>query len=264
MTAAFGSLFNDINIERTDSSNTVTHLLKVPIIFSSKDKLLSRTDSDPEAEFERETALSLPMLAFDYVGDEYDAERELQRINFRSKEISSDVNKFYKMYQEVPYNFEYNLHIISKTIEDNMKIYEQIIPFFAPSWTIEIYFIPSMGIKADVPIVRNSVSYEDNVVGPFEGSDSRAIVRTLNFTMKGRHFCPIVKKPIIKFANNNLYVGNTTTSNSDPDGRFTVSPGQDANGAATTNAAISVAANTIFVDDNWDYIVTSSGIIINE
>ena len=63
-----------------------------------------------------------------------------------------------------------------------VQIVEQILPFFQPDYTLTINDMADMGIKRDVPIILNDVSYEDSYQGDFESR--RAIVYTLGFTTK--------------------------------------------------------------------------------
>ena len=58
-----GTLFNDIHITRTDKNGNQTQLIKVPITYGPKDKMLARTIQDPNID--RQTAtLPLPMISF--------------------------------------------------------------------------------------------------------------------------------------------------------------------------------------------------------
>ena len=47
-------------------------------------------------------------------------------------------------------------------------------------------------------------------------------------------------------------------------GRITVKPGLDANGNPTSDANVSINYSQIEVDDDFGYIITSEGIILNE
>jgi hypothetical protein len=51
---------------------------------------------------------------------------------------------------------------MAKNSDDALQIVEQILPYFQPDYTITINDMADMGIKRDVPIVLNSVSYLDN------------------------------------------------------------------------------------------------------
>ena len=53
-----------------------------------------------------------------------------------------------------------------------------------------------MGIKRDIPIVLNSVSYEDSYRGDY--GDRRAIIYTLDFTTKFYLYAPVTSSKVIK------------------------------------------------------------------
>ena len=53
-----------------------------------------------------------------------------------------------------------------------------------------------MGIKRDVPIVLNSIGYEDDYQGNFE--TRRAIIYTLSFTAKFYLYGPVTSQSVIK------------------------------------------------------------------
>ena len=66
---------------------------------------------------------------------------------------------------------------MAKNSDDALQIVEQILPFFQPDYTLTINDMADMGIKRDVPIILNDVSYEDSYQGDFESR--RAIIYTL-------------------------------------------------------------------------------------
>ena len=47
MVVAFGSLFNTIEVRRTDSAGAVTEVVKIPLSYGPKDKMLTRISADP-------------------------------------------------------------------------------------------------------------------------------------------------------------------------------------------------------------------------
>ena len=65
----FGTLFNDIHIQRTDESlNTIQEFL-VPISYGPKDKTIARLDQDPNLD--RPFAVLLPRMSFEIIDMEY-------------------------------------------------------------------------------------------------------------------------------------------------------------------------------------------------
>lgn len=268
MVIYFGGIFNDLRITRTNAAGDVVAAIKIPLSYAPKDKMLARVDADPEIT--RQTAIFLPRMSFEMTGLAYDGTRKLNTVSRQVVKDASNANKLKSQYNPVPYNFEFNLYVYVKNAEDGTKIIEQIVPFFTPDWTATVNLIPEMNIAMDIPIILNSISMEDTYEGEFQ--ERRAIIWTLNFTVKGYIYGPITSKPIIKISNTQFFVpsggsqANITASVGETDviGRITVKPGLDANGNPTTNANVSINYSQIEVDDDFGYIITSEGIILNE
>jgi hypothetical protein len=66
-----------------------------------------------------------------------------------------------------------------------------------------------MGIKRDVPITLNSVTYEDTYDGSY--TNRRAVNYTLGFTAKTYLYGPIYSSKVIKEAISDVYTDTTTT-----------------------------------------------------
>ena len=76
---AFGTIFNNIEIHRTNSSGDVVQKIKVPLSYSPKEKFLVRLDQQADLN-NREMAVTLPRMGFEISGISYDPSRKLQRI----------------------------------------------------------------------------------------------------------------------------------------------------------------------------------------
>ena len=72
---AFGTIFNNINIVRTNSSGAVTQSMKVPLAYGPKQKFLTRLREDPNLD--KKVSLTLPRIGFEISGISYDANRKL-------------------------------------------------------------------------------------------------------------------------------------------------------------------------------------------
>lgn len=270
MVIYFGNIFNDIHITRTNASGDIIDLMKIPLTYAPKDKMLLRVDVDPEIQ--RQSAITLPRMSFEMTSLKYDGDRKLNTLGKFVVKDSNDANKLKRQFNPVPYNFDFNLYVYVKNTEDGTKIIEQILPFFTPDWTATVNLIPEMGISMDLPIIMNSITMEDKYDGAF--LERSALIWTLNFTIKGYLYGPIVSKPIVKISKQQFYVpisagasANITASevgNTDIIGRITVTPGLLANGSPTTNSAASVNTSLIEVDDDFGFCVDNTGILLNE
>ena len=179
---SFGTLFNNINLVRKNNAGTVIQTMKVPLAYGPKQKWLSRLDAD--ASLDTKVAITLPRLGFEIQNLAYDPTRKLNRVQkFKKvKSSSDDSNKLDSQFMPVPYNLDIELYAMAKNSDDALQIVEQVLPFFQPDYTLTINDMADMGIKRDIPIVLNSVSYEDSYRGDY--AERRAIIYTLAFTSK--------------------------------------------------------------------------------
>ena len=194
MVVSFGTIFNNIQIVKKNSSGQITQSMKVPLAYGPKQKFLTRIRED--ASLNKSTAITLPRLAFEISSISYDPARKLNRITKLKKVSSSSKSKLESQFMPVPYNMDFQLFVMSKSGDDALQIIEQILPFFQPEYTITINDNTDMNQKRDVPIVLSGIDYEDNYEGDF--ISRRAIIYTLSFTTKFYLYGPVTKQSVIK------------------------------------------------------------------
>jgi len=210
MTIGFGQIFNNIQIKRRDSSGNITQSIKVPLAYAPKEKFLARLDAQPNLQ-EREFAITLPRMSFEITGIQYDNSRKLTRVQkFKHVKAGKEGKVLNYNYVPVPYNISYNLYSFTASAEAGLQIIEQILPFFQPDYTVTVNAIPELNIKRDIPIVLNSVNYEDTYSGDF--SQRRAVIYTLGFTAKTYLFGPASTQKVIKEVQSDLYTDTDTTN----------------------------------------------------
>ena len=124
-------------------------------------------------------------------------------------------------YTPVPYNVSYNLYSFTASAEAGLQIVEQILPFFQPDFTVTINAIPELNIKRDIPIILNSVNYEDTYDGNFDRR--RAVIYTLGFTAKTYLFGPASTQKVIKNVQSDAYT-DTDQSNKAREVRIVITP----------------------------------------
>lgn len=254
-----GSLFSEIRITKTDTDHNITELIKVPITYAPKDKMLARVIQDPSIS--RPTAtMTLPIISFEMGQITYDGPRKLNTI--AKIAFKNDANNFKYQYNPVAWNINFKVYVYAKNTEDGTKILEQILPYFTPDWTTKVKLIPETEQIYNIPVVLNSVEYEDTYTSDFE--DRRAIIWTLDLTVKGYFFGPIKTSPIIKFANTNFWVQGHSEADliatSTIGATISVSPGMDANNNPTSNAAASIPVGQIEYGDDFGFVITKTDI----
>ena len=192
---AFGTIFNNINIVRTNSSGAVTQSMKVPLAYGPKQKFLTRLREDPNLN--KKVALTLPRIGFEISGIAYDPSRKLNSIQKFKKTNNSDSGKtMSSQFMPVPYNMDFELVVMAKQSDDALQIVEQILPFFQPDYTITLNDNTSMGTTRDVPIILTGVTYSDEYEGSFE--DRRVLTYTMSFTAKFYLYGPVTDQKVIK------------------------------------------------------------------
>ena len=196
MTIGFGQIFNNIQIKRKNDTGKVIQTIRVPLAYGPKEKFLVRLDQQSSLN-NREFAITLPRMGFEISSIAYDPTRKLTRIQkFKQVKSNKDGKILDFNYTPVPYNISYNLYSFTASAEAGLQIIEQILPFFQPDFTVTINAIPDLNIKRDIPIILNSVNYEDTYSGDFQ--TRRAVIYTLNFTAKTYLFGPMNNQGVIK------------------------------------------------------------------
>lgn len=259
----FGTLFNEIHVIRTDKNDNVTQFIKVPITYAPKEKMLARVGEDPNIDRPSAT-VTLPMMSFEMTDIRYDSDRKLNTVG-RSVVQSPNRFKLKYQYNPVPYNFGFRLYVYVKNAEDGTKIVEQILPYFTPDFTVTVNLIPEMEATVDIPVVMNSIDQEDTYEGNFQ--ERRAIIWTLDFTIKGYIYGPVKSGAVIKYANTVFYTPAV------PDGQLQdavgmtgpvsyvqTRPGLTFDGKPTSNAAQSITAVLIQATDDFGFIIEKTDV----
>ena len=260
MVAVFGSIFSDISIKRVDASGNETELIKVPLMYSAKDKMITIIHTDPTLD--RPYSTALPRMSFEIVDIVPDRNRALPTLERRIKEITpKDPNNLKFQWVPIPYDIKFALYVYAKNQEDAPKIVEQILPFFRPDWTPQITLVPEMGETRDVPFILDNITISDDDYG--DPAARRILVYQLNFTCKTYFYGPVVKKPIIKFVDIKFDLGMPPTANVDieADEHTTIQPGLTANGTPTSNVSQSVSYLLINISDDYGYAFTDTEIV---
>ena len=148
----FGTLFNDIHIERRNSNNNVIQTIKCPLTYAPREKVTARLEQNPSIT--EQQSILLPRLSFEWTNMMYDPSRKLNTMN-KWRNDPGDAATGGKMkyqFQPVPYDLMFDFNIYTRYAEDATQILEQITPFFTPEFTATINLNTDMGIKVDTPI----------------------------------------------------------------------------------------------------------------
>ena len=250
--ALFGTLFNDIIINREDESGDIIQSLKVPIMYAPRDKMLARIREHPDLT--RPMSTVLPRMSFAITDISYDNTRKLTTTGRIYKRASAN-NTPATVYNPVAYTIGFDLNIFSHTIEDGTKIVETILPFFTPDWTVTAQLLPDAEVTMDIPVLLKNVAHDDAYEGDY--SERRTIVWTLSFDMSVYFYGPVRHPKIIKVANTNFFASSTADFDiAEHDLTVNIRPGLTAGGEPTSNSSLTVPIDQISANDNYGYIIT--------
>lgn len=250
----FGSLFNDIYVDRVDGSNVTQKTIKIPLQYGPKERYLARFQQNPDLL--REVSMVFPRMSFEMTNVYYDASRKLNSVG-RNTAVGSYADQLGQVYNPVPYNFDFELSIISRNTEDAVRIVEQILPYFTPQWSETLNLVPDANISMDIPIILNTTKCIDTYENTFEYKEW--VIWTMTFTLKGYLYGPVRRSAVIKDAMVNL----KNTPSGDVDDyidqvantvHIDVQPGLTANGEPTSNAQNSIPNSEIKADDDYGFI----------
>lgn len=235
----FGTLFNDIYIQRDGDTTEKDQFFKVPIAFAPREKFLAMMMQKPA---EKKRAMILPRMSFEITGMQFDPQRKMNRNN-RYHEKG-------RMFHElVPWNINFQLNIMAKSYKDAMAIVEQILVYFQPDWTVDMKIDPDMERTQHIPIVLAGVSHTDSYENDFR--ERRVLIWTLDFVMKAYLIGPISTAKVIKHIEINMRPDKSNYRTS-----IEIQPGMTADGEPTTDINESIPWQDIEEEDNWDYIIT--------
>tara|TARA_R110001592_G_scaffold34330_1_gene117911 strand:- start:1239 stop:2051 length:813 start_codon:yes stop_codon:yes gene_type:complete len=246
---AFGTIFNNVNIKRLDSSGNPLQNIKVPLSYSPKEKFLARLDAQADLNGDDSSvAITLPRMSFEVTGYSYDGGRKLNKNQKVTKvTTNADTTKMNSQYMPVPYDVSFALSVYVANSDDGLQIIEQILPYFQPDYTVTMIESGTMDTKRDIPIILNNVDFEDSYTGSL--TSSRRIIYTLTFTAKIYLFGPISTSAVIKTVSADLYANSQ--SNSPPRvERVTVTPNPT---SADKDDTYTYTTTLEFFDDDLDY-----------
>lgn len=219
---AFGTIFNNISIQRKNESGEIVQTVRVPLSYVPKQKAIQRISEVGDLDAGRaKYEITLPRMGFEITSLTYDPSRKLLPTQ-TVKSIDSE-NGIRNAYVSTPYNMGVNMSIFAKNQDDGLQILEQILPYFSPDFNVTVNEIPEIGVKRDIQFVLDSVNYNDEYTGTYD--DRVVITWDLNFTVKINFFGYVQNTSVIKKTIESIYaVSNQDISGSLKGVRITTVP----------------------------------------
>lgn len=269
------TLFDNVNVPRYKSDGvTLDELVKVPVLVGPRDKTLARLFADPNIT--RMQAFTMPRISFELTNMRYAPERKQTTIETFTVQDPNNVNNYFRQYIPAPYDLHFSAYVYTKTAEDGAKIIEQIIPFFQPEYFVRAELVTDTDVEQNIAINLDNVSGPQDNYATSDAIDRRAVIWTLDFTLKGFFYGPIHDVGLIKFITVRLLapsgdetgavvngewtsLAGANSINSGFFDQFSLQPGLLANGSPTTNAALSIPYTQIHLGDDWGYAFITHG-----
>ena len=198
LVVGFGNLFNEITLVRYNPDLSEAERFLVPIAYATKERYVMRLEDD--LNLDKKIQVALPRLSFEMTGLSYDSSR---KHNTNIKNFAQTASGVIGQYNPVPYNFDFSLYLYVRNIEDATQVIEHIVPYFTPDYTMKLNLIPEMGIVKEIPVILNNTSHEIIYEGDRE-QETRMIIWTLNFTVKGFIFGKTSTSNVIKTSITNI------------------------------------------------------------
>jgi len=254
---SFGTLFNDIHIRHQDGSGKDVSDMKVPLAYGPSQKFLARITQ--QADLNKAIQITMPRMSFEMTNISYDSTRKSSLV--QTFKTCDDGSKVKKVFMPVPYNIGFELNIMSKLNDDSLQILEQILPYFQPHFNLTVDLVDSIGEKRDIPIILESVGFQDDYEGNFD--TRRSLIYTLQFTAKTYLFGPVADSSdgLIRKVQVDMYT-STDRKTAKREMRYTVTPTSkiDRNDDGVINEAdhkLLQPGDNFGFDEEWEFFADS-------
>lgn len=234
----FLDIFRNVQIERLDSSGTVTGYKKIPLIFGTKEKIWFWLHQKKNEEM-------LPSISVILSSLDYAPERQVNKIRSIVKSVSISDGELQRFLNPVPYNFTFTMSIWSLHMVDVDQILEQILPFFTPTIFIRVN-IPELDASLDLKVVF--LSCIPDVTNEFTDEEIRVVKWNLDFVVQGYLFQPVKTTAIIKKVIQKIYMDKQSWGHRFTESAFTSGAGPD---DYETLALYTKAVYPYFDEDDW-------------
>lgn len=199
LVVGFGNLFNDIKLVRYNPDLSEAERFLIPIAYATKERYVMRLEDD--LNLDKKVQVALPRFSYEMTGMNYDSTRKQ---NTNIKNFAQTSSGVLGQYNPVPYDFDFSLYLYVRNIEDATQVLEYVLPYFTPDYTIKLNLIPEMGIVKEVPIIFKDAAHEIIYEGDRD-QETRMVIWTLRFTVKGFIFGASSTAKVIKTAITNIY-----------------------------------------------------------
>lgn len=193
-TVAILDAFNNIKIPVFNKKGKITKEIKVPIQFGNKDKAYRLDNLNTNLKAGNNYTLPRMALSFNSMNKATNRDTsKYSKINLKSKEDDRKMVQF--QFNSVAYDFQFTLHIATRTLTEMMLITESITPLFRPTYTIPVYELDIQDTPTDIILELNGV--ELNIPEDIADDELRIIMCDISLNLRGNMYLPIMDEQLI-------------------------------------------------------------------
>jgi hypothetical protein len=192
-------MFNDLKIQKYDSTGTLVKTVNVPILFAPQEKymLLNKRDAVENPHLYKNMPIPRISLAMD--GISYNANRSYspnENIYYSDGTDLNLLSEYVKNINPAPYDFNFTLYIRTNTFNDFTQIVEQILPYFNPELYLRIKEFSFLNVERNLKVNLNGTTTD--FIEPQTQEDIRYVNGTISLTVDGFMYRPISSSKLIK------------------------------------------------------------------
>lgn len=182
---AFSDLFRGLHVVRYNEDGTEWKYEEVPVIFPftekwfayQKNKWLVRADMNLDYLFE--VSKTTPTISIGEFKLSYNTDNQHNKIE---KMETADGNW---IATPVSYDLNTTVSLYTNLLDDNYQLLEQILPYFAPSYNINVN-IPDISENESIPIYLDGVS--ETIPVDVDVNAKKLIITELSFKIKVNYY----------------------------------------------------------------------------
>lgn len=201
-----------IYIERYKDDGSIYRYIRVPIQYAQreyfKDFVMSSNVKSNNSTNSLDINRILPRMSLNIIGMTYDPERHLgKRQRVRAAAYDGSGGTLEQVLAPVPYTLDLELSIISKSLDDNFQIVEQIAPYFTPSYSFDLNILPGFEPES-IGYILDGVTLD--AAEDWGVTDERIFMSNLTFRAKCNYYYIRKDHDAIKEIITNFHVGKGT------------------------------------------------------
>jgi len=185
-----------------DSLNDIKHWVKnedgshneeiIPLVFGNYEKSIAMEDIDRES-FLNGNFKFIPRMVLTFEGMSKIPDRTTNKFQKISKIIQDPENPGKKEiqfgYNSVPYDFQYNLLIQARGLNQAFQIIEQIMPMFRPTMPLQIQEYPLFDSMTLTQLQSDDPQFD--IIEEFEETDVNIVNITIPLNIRGNLYMPL-------------------------------------------------------------------------